>query len=129
MIMVTTRRVTTTEVHPQRDVVQVDDNSKVATYSTIAQIVYLFLGILEGLLLIRFFFRFAGANPGAGFVSFVYAITNVFMTPFRLIFPTSVITITSFFERSILVAMAVYALLAWIILHLIGITYTADQAD
>lgn len=83
------------------------------------------LGIIEALLLLRFVFKLAGANPGAGIVSFIYSLTDVFMAPFRFIFPTSAAGEVRL-EWSILVAMAMYALIVYGIMGLMGIVKTAD---
>lgn len=109
------RRVTTTET--------VDDRT--ASYSAFDQLIYLIFGVIETLLLIRFLFRATGANPGAGVVDFIYGITDMLMAPFKFIFPSANVA-GAVFEWSVLVAMAMYALLAWIIMRLIRIAYTAE---
>ena len=50
------------------------------------QIVWYILGIIEILLAFRFIFKFLGANPLAGFTSFIYSITQVFASPFLSVF-------------------------------------------
>src|SRR3989344_7395714 len=105
-----------------------NERAKAVTCVMSAEFIYWVLGIIEGLLALRFFFRLAGASTAAGFTRFVYNLTAIFMVPFRLIFPTSVAE-GAVFEWSILVAMAVYALIAWMIIKLIAIFYTAEQAD
>ena len=117
-------RVTRTEtVNTTPETVEATEE-KAANYSALDQLVYLFFGIIETLLLLRFIFRMTGANPGAGIVELIYNITNVLMAPFRLVFPTNAVE-GAVFEWSILVAMIFYALLAWIIMRLIRILYTA----
>ena len=131
-----TRRVITTNTTrrvPAEETVVVDEMSdtraqRAVPYILSAEFIYWVLGIIEGLLAIRFFFRLAGANPVAGFVQFIYGITNVLMAPFFAIFPTARVE-RSVFEWSILVAMIVYLLIAWTILKLVDMFYTADQVD
>lgn len=118
-----TQQVTTTQTVERENTVSVQ---KAAQYSALDQVVYLIFGLFELLLLIRFFFKLTGANPAAGIVQFVYAFTNVLMAPFRFIFPTSAIEGAQF-EWSVLVAIFFYALLAWVIMKLIRIAYTADR--
>src|SRR3989344_6156840 len=120
------RRVTTTQEVSQGESLHQKEKRRAVPYVLSSEFIYWVLGIVEGLLAIRFFFRLAGANTAAGFTRFVYSLTNIFMPPFRLIFPTSVAE-GAVFEWSILVAIAVYAMIAWIILHLIGIGYTTEQ--
>lgn len=82
--------------------------------------VYTLLGILEILLGLRFVLKLIAANPDASFTAFIYGITKVFLAPFNAIlgapkFGGSVIEVTT------LIAMAVYALLFWVIARLIAI--------
>ena len=84
------------------------------------RVVYYILGVIEVLLALRFVLRMLGANAQTTFVQFIYSISAVFMAPFSSIFKTTV-TEGAKFEWSILVAMAVYALVAWGIVALINV--------
>lgn len=118
------RRVIQTETVVSRPVAP----QKVATYSAVDQLIYLIFGILEILLLLRFIFRMFGASTAAPVTRMIYNVTNILMAPFRFIFPTNVVE-GAVFEWSVLVAMILYALLAWIIMQLIRILYTADTSN
>jgi uncharacterized protein YggT (Ycf19 family) len=83
-------------------------------------IVWLVLGIVEALLIIRVALKALGANPAAGFSQLVYSVSAPLVLPFQGIFPTPV-TSRSVLELSALVAIAVYALIAWGIVRLIAI--------
>src|SRR5919201_1599317 len=52
------------------------------------QAIYLLVGIIEGLIAIRFILRLLGANPGAGFAAFVYGLTAPLLGPFVGLFGT-----------------------------------------
>lgn len=85
-------------------------------------VVWFILGVIEVLLLLRFILKLTGANPASGFVDFVYAVSGVLSAPFDNIFgvaATSAGSVQSVFEPSILVAAAVYALLAWGVVKLL----------
>lgn len=84
------------------------------------RILYTLLGILEILLGLRFVLKFIGANPDAGFSAFIYGITNIFIAPFNALLGTPQVG-GSIIEVNTLIAMAVYALLVWIIARLIAI--------
>jgi hypothetical protein len=89
---------------------------------TAKRIIYYFLGLLEILLAFRFIFKLLGANPASGFVTFIYAITQIFLSPFTAIFRTAVtqgIETKAVLEPSTMIAMVVYALIAWGIVKLI----------
>lgn len=82
------------------------------------RIVYFILGIIEILLAIRFALIFFGANVNAGFSQIIGSLTDPLMAPFSGIFP---IREGEFFtvSVSIILAMAVYALIFWGIVKLI----------
>jgi hypothetical protein len=53
-----------------------------------------------------------GANPDAGFTQIIYSLSEPFMAPFFAVFGTTQVN-GSVFEWSALLAIIVYALLAW----------------
>jgi len=85
-----------------------------------AMITYLVLGIVEALLITRVILKLLAANPEAGFVRVIYDRSALFVAPFQGIFPTPA-THNSVLELSSLVAIAVYALIAWGLVRLIAI--------
>lgn len=99
------------------DIVKKDKSSL-----TSRRVVYYILGVLEILLAFRLVFKILGANPGSGFVSFIYSITELFMVPFTAIFrsaATDGIETKAVLEPSTIIAMIVYAVIAWGIVKLI----------
>ena len=78
------------------------------------QVIYLIFGIIEGLIAIRFVLRALGANPGAGFASFIYGVTAPLLAPFVGLFGTPQFS-GSVLELHSIVAIIVYALLAWVL--------------
>ncbi len=86
----------------------------------LAQLVYLVFGLLEVLLLFRLILKLLAANPGAGFTSFVYQISDPFVALFRGVFPTPAAS-GSVLELFTILAMIVYAVVAWAIVQLIMI--------
>ncbi|MEX1112591.1 MAG: YggT family protein [Candidatus Andersenbacteria bacterium] len=84
------------------------------------QVIWYILGVLEVLLAFRFLLRLFGANPASGFVSFIYGVSAPFIAPFRAIFPTPAFD-QSVLEWSTLIAMVVYAVVAYGIIHLLQI--------
>lgn len=78
---------------------------------------YLF-GLLEILLAFRFFLKLTGANPAAGFTSFIYAITYPFAQPFLAVFRITVVE-GSVFEWTTILAIIVYALIEMGIVRLL----------
>ena len=78
----------------------------------IVRITYFVSGMLEIILLLRLIFRLLGANQGSTFVMFLYNLSHVFVAPFNGIFNDQALG-RSVFEISTLIAMLVYALVAW----------------
>ena len=89
-------------------------------------IVYYIMNIIEALLLIRFALKLFAANPGAGFVNGIYAITDPLVAPFRGIFPTAN-SQGSVLEWSTIIAMIVYALIAYAIVQLLKLTTSRSR--
>jgi len=100
------------------------------SYQTAGYFIYLIFGILEVLLAFRFVLKLLGANPSSGFVDFVYNLSSIFVAPFAGIFNTSTAAgavTTSVFEPATLVALIVYALVAWGIVALIRVISGRQQ--
>jgi len=88
------------------------------------KVVYYILGIIEALFAFRLIFKILGANPENTFISIIYNITGVFLAPFSSIFRTAVtkgIETKSILEPATLIAMVVYALIAYGIVKLVKI--------
>ena len=83
----------------------------------ITRTTYFVLGVLEVILLLRFLFRLLGANQSSSFVVFLYNLSHVFVVPFYGIFNDPAFG-NSVLEITTLIAMLIYALLAWGIVSL-----------
>lgn len=78
--------------------------------NTIVSIVILALGL-------RLILQLFGANPSAGFVSWVYAITQPLVNPFENMFPA--LSLGQFaIDTSTIIAMIAYAILGWLVMYL-----------
>lgn len=107
----TARRVTTVE---EPKVVEPARNSA-------ARAIWYVAGVLLVLLAIRFVLSLLGANRGNPFASLIYAVTYPFVAPFFGLFGYTMRYGVVRFEIETLVAMAVYALIAWGIVKLLDI--------
>jgi len=87
------------------------------------EVTYLVFGIIEGLLAIRLILKLLGANPHAGFANFIYGVTDFFMAPFRYLLPTIGGSSGAVLETSVVIAIIVYALIAWVLARLIVIMF------
>lgn len=93
----------------------------------VTQLIWLIFGIIEGLILIRVVLKLIAANPAAPFAAFIYAVTEPFLQPFIGLTGTpsagGVVL-----ELSSIIAVIVYALLAWLIVKIIDIAFYSPRA-
>ena len=97
---------------------------------TVEYFVYFLFAVLEILLIFRLVLKLTGASLSSGFVGFVYGLSGIFILPFegmfRRLFSQGIET-TSVLEPSTLVAIIVYAIVAWGIVKLIQISSGEKQ--
>ncbi len=111
-----------------RSEVYEDENLRRANIRAwIARVVYFVLGVVEVILLLRLIFRLLGANESSDFVMFLYNLSHIFVGPFNGIFNDQALG-RSVFEISTLVAMIVYALIAWGIVSLGNVIFAPQYS-
>ena len=94
------------------------------------RLIYFFFGALDILLAFRLVLKVAGASTNSAFVAGIYGLSGIFTWPFEGIFRrgfTQGIETTSVLEPSTIVAILVYAILAWGIVKLIRISSGEQQ--
>lgn len=82
------------------------------------QVIWYILGVIEILLTFRVVLKMLGANVSSPFVSLIYIVSDPLAAPFSGIFGVSTNPTGALFEWSTLVAMAVYAVVAYAIMQL-----------
>jgi hypothetical protein len=92
------------------------------------QIVWYIVGLIEILLVFRFFLKLLAANPNAGFTSFIYNITYVLATPFLNVFKVTRVE-GSVFEWTTILAMFVYWLIGWGIIKMFLMSKTVSTPE
>lgn len=106
------------------------ETKRIATSSqTIEYLIYFFFGALEVLLAFRLVLKLMGASISSAFVGLIYGLTGLFVLPFEGIFRRGFaqgVETTSILEPSTLVALIVYAVLAWGIVKLVRI-FSGEQ--
>jgi uncharacterized protein YggT (Ycf19 family) len=83
-----------------------------------AQIVYLILGLGEALMIARVALKLLAANANVGFVRFIYGVSAPLVAPFQGIFATPT-SQGNVLELSSLVAIVVYAVIAWALVRVV----------
>lgn len=86
----------------------------------IRRLVWFIAGLISIIIALRFVFLLLGANRDAGFTDFIYSLSAPFVAPFVGIFGEPTYG-TSVFEVSSLLAIVIYALIAWAITKLFAI--------
>lgn len=118
------KETTTVRNEGPREAVTTESKNLASNSQTIEYLFYFFFGVLEILLAFRIVLKLTGANITSGFVSLIYGLTRIFILPFEGIFQRGYVQgveTTAVLEPSALVAMIVYAVLAWGIIKLIRI--------
>lgn len=110
----TASEVTTTQKEPELE-------RRIFTFKA-TQIIWLLLGILEGLLALRFVLKLIAANPASPIAAFIYSITNLFLLPFAGLTATPSAG-GMVLELSTMIAMVVYALIAWAIERIVWVIF------
>ena len=88
----------------------------------LTQLIWLFLGILEGLIALRIGLKLIGANPESPIVALIYGLTFLFLFPFEgMIAPPS--SGNFVLELSSLFAMLIYALIAWAVERIVWVIF------
>jgi hypothetical protein len=117
-------------LHRSRDEVVEEPAADDAVVSTspnyglniISRIIWFAAGVILLLLAFRFVLSLLGANTGNSFAQFIYNTSHPFVAPFFNLFNYNNIQYgTSRFEVYTLVAMAVYAAVAWVLAALANI--------
>ena len=90
---------------------ELDQNQRLFTFKA-TQLIWLGLGLLEALIALRIGLKLIGANPNSLFATFIYNFSDIFLFPFAGLIGTPVVG-AMVFEFSSIIAMGVYALLAW----------------
>ncbi len=110
----TESEVQTTQKEPERE-------RSIFTFKA-TQLIWLFLGILEALLALRFGLKLIGANPDSPIAVFIYGFTGLFLFPFAGLTgaPSAAGMVLEF---PTLIAMVVYALIGWALERIIWLIF------
>jgi Zn-dependent protease with chaperone function len=106
--------VRTTQSEPDRE-------GRIFTFKA-SQLVWLLFGILEALLALRIGLRLIGANPDSPVAVFIYGFTSVFLAPFAGLVGSPAAG-GMVLELSSVIAMVVYALIAWALERIIWVMF------
>lgn len=123
---------TISTVGNESDVVMNAPVQEATNSQTVEYVVYFMFGVLEVLLAFRLLLKLFGASSSSFFVRFIYSTSGIFVLPFEGIFRkwfAQGAEVTSVLEPATLVALLVYAVLAWGVIKLIRISSGEKQAE
>ena len=107
-----------------RQVVTEDVNArKLQTLERVSALIVFAFGALEGVIGLRFLLKLLDANSKNDFASFVYGFTGLFLAPFGGLFSNPATSGGNILEITSVVAMIVYALIAWAIIRLVWLIF------
>ncbi|HSM55451.1 MAG TPA: YggT family protein [Candidatus Sulfomarinibacteraceae bacterium] len=98
-----------------------------ATLSRISGLIWLLTGVLEFGIGLRVLLKLMAANPNAPFVNLVYSVTDLFLWPFLGLTVTPQAN-GMVLEFSSIIAMVVYAVLAWIVVRLLWLIASPSRS-
>ncbi len=91
------------------------------------QFIWLAFSILDALLGLRFFLKLVAANPASPFAQLVYSFTNLFMWPFAGLTKSPAVG-GMVLETSAIIAIIIYALMAWALVSIVDILFTPTSS-
>lgn len=106
--------VQTTQKEPEKE-------RRIFTFKA-TQVIWLLLGILEVLLALRFALKLIAANPASPIAAAIYGFTDLFLFPFAGLTATPAMG-GMVLEISTLIAMAVYALIAYAVERVVWLIF------
>ena len=92
-----------------------------STSIKITRAIYLLFGLIEALLVIRFVLKALAANAEAGFAQLIYGVTAPLVAPFMGLFGTPQSPSGATLELHTLIAVVIYALVAWLVVKGVGL--------
>lgn len=110
-------------VQAQREIVEDPSAEGRVLVSRIAGLIWLLFGTLIGLVGLRIVLKFIAANPTSDFAAFLYNLTDVFLAPFSGLIASPVVG-NGVIELYSMIAIVVYALLAWLIVRMFRLIFT-----
>lgn len=95
--------------------------ARVTTFK-VTQLIWLLLGLLEGVLALRFIFKLIGVNAANSFASLLYKVTDFFVAPFASLTGAPEAG-RMVLEISTLIAMIIYALIGWVLIRIVYVLF------
>jgi hypothetical protein len=108
----------------QRGIAKANQNSSVAR---VVNITYFLFGALELLLAVRVILQLVGVNAENGFASFIYGLSAPFVALFASLLQNPTLGGASVLEITTIIAMLVWAIVAWLVGRLIWLALSRPR--
>jgi len=108
----------------KRAVDAANQNSAVAR---VVNVVYYLFGIVEVVLVIRVLLHLIAANSGNAFANIIDAISYPFVVLFASLVPNPILGTTSVLEITTIVAMVVWAIVAWLVARFVWLVMSRPR--
>lgn len=108
----------------KRGIAAANQNSATAR---IVNIVYFLFGILELLLVVRVILHLVGANASNSFANFIDGLSSPFVALFASLLQNPTLGGTAVLEVTTMIAMLVWAIVAWLLGRLIWLTLSRPR--
>jgi hypothetical protein len=105
----------------------IDAANQNAAIARVVNITYFLFGMLELLLAVRVILHLVGANAENGFANFIYGLSAPFVALFASLLKNPALTTTAVLEVTTIIAMIVYAMLAWLVGRLIWLALSRPR--
>ncbi len=115
-----------TEVQEQVVVEQDQVIARPSLPAQIARVIWLVTGFVEAAIAIRVLLKLIAANPASPFAAIVYGFTDLFLWPFMGLTATPAAA-GMVLEISSIIAMFVYALLAWGLVEVVYLIFAPSR--
>jgi YggT family protein len=100
---------------------EVDQEQRIFSFKA-TQFIWLGLILLEALIAMRIGLKLIGANPDSLFANFIYSFSSIFLFPFEGLVGSPTVG-GSVLEISSIIAMLVFALLAWAVERIVWVIF------
>jgi len=100
---------------------ELDREQRLFSFKT-TQWIWLIFGVVETLIALRVVLKLIGANPASPFAAFIYYVSAIFLSPFAGLVGTPS-SGGMVLEISSIIAMLIYALLAWGIERIVWVIF------
>ena len=116
-------------VHKVTEVREVPADEHVGPAVVFARLIYFVFGVVAAFIVLRMLLLMLAANPGNAFVDFVYGVSGFFVAPFYGVFGHTPEFGAAIFDLSSVVALLVYALVAWALVALVTLSNRTSSTE